>query len=170
MSAKGATTKSYIPIESENLRNAIMATGRTITDVAKSLGYKFNDWTGYLYNDCAMPQDLFFKIIDELEIAPEDIASKDHEVYGRSWDSKQHMIASLRRIYIRLRTDPYIEMEFVEALAKFAPYLVPKAVQQDENYTPERWAASMLAVMKKVESGEEPETVEEQMMQEFTGD
>ena len=166
MNKKGTTPKSYIPIDAEKLKNAIMTSGMTVSSFAKSLGQERTDWAGYLYMGCSMPQDLFYKIVDKLEIEPEDIA-KESTQYGRSWDAKQHMINSLLRIFMRLRSNPELEPEFVDALTKFAPYLVPKAIQTDENFTPESWAATVTKALVNA-SKKDPEDVNEQIIQDFT--
>ena len=140
MAKKGATNKSYIPISSEKFRNAVMACGTNIYALEKKLGYKPNSWSGYRYKNAAMPQDLFFKIIDELGIDPEDIAAEDHELYGRSWNSKKEMVNSLQRIFIRIKNNQAEESDLVDALAKYSPYLVPRAIQTIEvqSATPDR--------------------------------
>ena len=165
MNKKGTTPKSYIPIDSEKLKNAIMTSGMTVSSFARSLKCNRDDWAGYLYMGCSMPQDLFYKIVEALEIEPEDIA-KESTQYGRSWNAKQHMIESLLRTFMRLRSNPELEPEFVDALSKFAPYLVPKAIQSDENYTPERWAEAFAKTILKV-AEEEPEDANEQVIKDL---
>ena len=168
MNKKGTTPRSYIPIDAEKLKNAIMTSGMNVSSFAKSIDCDRNDWAGYLYMGCSMPQDLFYKIVDALEIEPEDIV-KESSKWGRSWDAKQEMINSLRRIFMRLRTNPDLESEFVDAASKFAPYLVPKAVQMEENYTPERWAEAFTETILKVKDSD-PEDVNEQIVKDFMGE
>ena len=162
----------HIAIDAEKLKNIIKAKGLSVAAFARSLGYNRQDWAGYLYMKVAMPPTLFWKIVDALNVEPEDIAAEKHTLYGKTWDGKREMIRSLQRILYRMLDNPLLEKDFTDALAKFAPYLLPKAIQDQKDYTPEEWARSFTKSLLDVREGKRPEDLSEsdaQILEDFAG-
>ena len=165
MSIKGAINKSYIPINSEKLRNAIAACGTNVYAFEKKLGYKPNSWSGYFYQNNAMPPDLFFRIVEELGIQPEDIAQEEHPIYGRSWKEKEDMRLTWQALKQKLRRGEITYPEYVDSISKLAPYLVPKAGQMEEEYTPEQWNKHHNKRIQEIREGAETLSIEDRLLQ-----
>lgn len=170
---KGETARSHIPVDGGKLRNAIISIGmtnRAFSELITGKKYKLND---YIYKDNAMPQNLFFQIIEALEVNPEDIAAEDHKLYGRSWNAKREMAESLERLRIRAQRDPSLEKEYTDAFAKFAPYLIPKVAQEETHFTPAEWSQNFSKTLIAVKNEEEVEglsDVDRQVYKNFIGD
>ena len=165
---KGATNLSYIPVCGEKLKNSIMAVGLNIDALERNLKEKYGyegTLNPYIYRNVAMPQDLFFNVIKELEILPEDIALEDHKFYGRSWKEKKEMVLTWQALKQKLRRSEITYLEYVDAISKMAPYLIPKAGQSEEDYTPEQWNKHRRSRIEELQQGVEPANIADQILQ-----
>ena len=167
---KGDCNKNSVHIDGEKLKAAIWGIGETVNRFIKKNKYPNPGmWKHYIYRGDAMPIDLFERVVEDLDVEPSEIVPDDCDTYGRHWDHKEDLKRTWRALRQQVgRGDITIEA-YTESIVKLAPYLVPKAIQEDQNYTPERWANAMADAVIKAQSGEEPENVAEQMVGLFEG-
>ena len=165
---EGSTNKNSVKIDGEKLRAAIWGIGETVSGFVKKQKYPNPGmWTHYVYRGDAMPIDLFERVVADLEVDPSEIVPDEDETYGRHWDHKQDLLRTWRVLRQQVGRGEITLEKYTESVAKLAPYLVPKAVQADENYTPERWAEAMAGAVIKAREGGEPESISEQMVDLF---